>query len=283
MKSSLFTRIIGYTFMLTAIIGVSLFILAIINIWQIKEPVYENLISTVNLADDTLSATADALTLIDEALITASLNITTLENTIQATSRAVGDTTPILDSITSLALAVVTVAQCALADEDLPNTILTVQTALESAQSSAKLIESALSTITAIPFLPGDPYNPPVPLHEALGQASESLEPMHDSMSEINDSLKTSRGNLILIQAELNIMARHISELNNTLYSAQSVLTQYQDVVSNIQDRLDIFKTKLPTWLNIISWASTIFLAWLIILQLGLFMQGLDLIKRENN
>jgi len=271
MKSSLFTRIIGYIFILTAIIGVSLFILAIVNLWQIKEPVYENLISTVNLADDTLSATVDALALIDEAIINASLNISTLENTIQATSRAVGDTTPILDSITSLA------------DEDLPNTILTVQIALESAQSSAKLIESVLSAITAIPFVPGDPYDPPVPLHEALGQASESLEPMHDSMSEINDSLKTSRGNLILIQAELNIMARHISELNNTLYSAQSVLTQYQDVVSNIQYRLDTFKAKLPSWLNMVSWVSTIFLAWLIILQLGLFMQGLDLIKRENN
>ena len=197
---------IGFIFVITAIVGVSLFILAIVNIWQIKEPVYESLTSSLNLADDTLSATTDALTLIDEALINASLNITTLENTIQATSRAVGDTTPILDSVTSLA------------DEDLPNTILTVQTALESAQSSAKLIESALSTITAIPFVPGDPYDPPVPLHEALGQASESLEPLHESMSEINDSLKTSRGNLILIQAELNIMARHINELNKKLY-----------------------------------------------------------------
>ncbi|MCJ7660336.1 MAG: hypothetical protein MUO67_14410 [Anaerolineales bacterium] len=271
MKNSLLTRIIGFIFVITAIIGVSLFILAMVNIWQIKETVYESLTSSLNLADDTLSATADALTLIDEALINASINISTLENTILATSRAVGDTTPILDSVTSLA------------DEDLPNTILTVQIALESAQSSAKLIESALSIITAIPFVPGDPYDPPVPLHEALGQASESLEPLHESMSEINDSLRTSRGNLILIQAELNIMARHINELNKTLYSAQSVLAQYQDVVSNIQDRLVSFESKIPTWLNLTAWTITIFLVWLSIIQFGLFMQGLDLIKRENN
>ena len=271
MKNSLLTRIIGYIFLITAIVGVSFCILAIVNIWQIKEPVYENLTSSLNLADDTLSATADALTLVDEALINASLNITTLEKTIKATSRAVGDTTPIIDSVSSLA------------DEDLPNTILTVQTALDSAQSSAKLIESALSIITAIPFVPGDPYDPPVPLHEALGQASGSLEPLYDSMTEINDSLKTSRGNLILIQAELNIMARHINELNTTLYSAQSVLTQYQDVVSNLQERLVNFETKLPTWLNFTAWATSIFFVWLSILQFGLFMQGMDLIKRENN
>jgi hypothetical protein len=271
MKSSTITQIIGYVFMITAFIGVLLFILAIVNIWQIKEPVYDNLTSSLNLADDTLSATADSLTLIDEALINASVNITTLENTITATSRAVGDTTPILDSVTTLT------------DEDLPNTILTIQTALESAQSSAELIESALSTITAIPFVPGDPYTPAVPLHEALGQASESFEPMYDSMSDINDSLKTSRGNLILIQAELNIMARHISEFNNTIKSARYVLTQYQDVVSNLQGRLETFKTKLPSWINLITWTITIFLAWLIILQIGLFMQGLDLVKRKNN
>ena len=89
MKNSLLTRIIGFIFLITAIVGVLLCILAIVNIWQIKEPVYDNLTSSLNLAEDTFSATADALTLVDEALINASSNITTLENTIKATSRAV--------------------------------------------------------------------------------------------------------------------------------------------------------------------------------------------------
>jgi uncharacterized coiled-coil protein SlyX len=102
-------------------------------------------------------------------------------------------------------------------------------------------------------------------------------------MSGIKDGMKTTRGNIILIQAELNIMARHIKELNKTLSSAQLVVTQYQKIVMNLQERLANFETKLPKWLNVAAWTITIFLIWLGIIQLGLFMQGIDLITRDSN
>jgi len=269
MKSSLILRIFGFFFVVAAVFGLILSIFAISKVWQYKELIYQNLSSSIELAEDTLDATANALTVIDEGLATMSTNITILENTIKATSRAFGDTTPIADSLIPLV------------DEDLPKTILSAQTSLNSAQTSAELIENALTTITSIPFVPGDPYDPPVPLHEALGLVSESLEPIDDSMTEIKDSLNTTRGNIILIQAELNIMARHINELNKSLYSAQSVVAQYQKIVSNLHERLGILETKLPNWLYSSALVMTIFLIWLGILQLGLFIQGIDLITRS--
>jgi hypothetical protein len=42
------------------------------------------------------------------------------------------------------------------------------------------------------------------------------------------------------------------------------------------------FETKLPTWIDVGVWTITILLIWLGILQLGLFVQGIDLIQRQN-
>jgi len=269
MTDNLINRIIGYLLIFTALIGGIVCVYGIINVWRIKDPLSTSISNTFQLTQETLSATSDALILIEGSLNSTKVSITTLENTIKSTSRSVGDTTPILDSVITLT------------DEELPNTILSIQTALKSAQTSAELIENVLTIITKIPFVPGDPYDPALPLHLALGETSDSLEPLYESLGDIKDSLSLSRGNLIMIQAELNIIARHINDINNTLDTAITIVLQYQEVVTRMIDRLALIESNMPTWLNGAAWGISILLVWFIIIQLGLLMQGLSLVRAE--
>ncbi len=80
-----------------------------------------------------------------------------------------------------------------------------------------------------------------------------------------------------MIQAELNIMARHIGEINESLYIGQTVISQYQEIVANLLERVSHTQSSLPEWINILSWSITIFLTWVGITQLGLLLQGLEM------
>lgn len=161
---------------------------------------------------------------------------------------------------------------------DLPDAIEATQMSLETAQSSARLIESFLRTLSSIPFLPIEPYNPQVPLQESLGEVSASLEGIPQSLLDMEENLGQSQGNLILIQAEFNIMARHVEQINKSLTNAEIIVVEYQKVVSELQDRTSNLENDIPQRINNLVWWLTIILIWLAITQLGVLLQGITLL-----
>ncbi len=266
MKTTL-NYMLGIAMIVAAILGLLLSVVGLIGAITIRKPLVENLTNTLELFDDTLTATADGLSVVYQSLDQASMNVSTLEDTLQASGRAIQDTTPMFDTLTKMV------------QDDLPATITATQTSLTSAQTSAALIENALMTITSLPLIPGGPYNPKTPLNQALGQVSDSLTPLIDSFDSLEDSLKVSKGNLILMQAEINIMAMHIGQIQDQLDNAQSVIEQYQSVVSRLQEQVNFARESLPRWVNVLSLFAVLFFIWLAITQIGLLTQGLERMK----
>jgi hypothetical protein len=101
--------------------------------------------------ETTLGATGNALTVADQSLTQASQVILTLGSTIDTTSKTVNDSIPMMDTLGN----VIT--------QQLPTTIETAQTSLQAAQSSARVVDSTLSLITAIPFISNQQYQPEAP------------------------------------------------------------------------------------------------------------------------
>lgn len=261
-----FDRIIGVVLILASVAGLILSMLGIVEMWRLRRTMTSGLLESIELLDTTLQATTDGLTVVDESLSKATLDVYALGNTLQTTGQAIHDTNPLLDELTRLV------------SEDLPDAILTTQTALTSAQASARLIESTLKIVTAIPLLPLEPYDPPVPLDVALGNVSTSLDPIPDSLSAMEQSMTTSQGNLLLIEAEFNIMARHIGEINASLTEARTVVAQYQGVVDEVHVQVLELQTNLPKWMGALTWFVTLVLLWLAVTQVGLLMQGMEML-----
>jgi hypothetical protein len=182
---------------------------------------------------------------------------------------AVEDTTPLMDSISKLM------------GTGLPDAILATQSALTSAQSSARSVESTLALITSFPLLPIEPYQPEVPLTDALGNVSASLDPIPQSFTSIEDSMKTSKGNITMLAAQINIIANNVSELRTNLNDAQQVLSQYQMVLGTLQKQVDATLVNLPQLLNGMAWGVTIILVWLGLTQVGLLYQGFEMVGAE--
>jgi peptidoglycan hydrolase CwlO-like protein len=263
-----FRRITGYALILASVAGLIFSLAGIIGIWGVQRNLTESLTETVDLLDLTMETTTQGLTVVDESLTKASTDVRALSATLQTTGKAIKDTNPIVVEVSEL-----------VADE-LPDAIFKTQTALTSAQASARLIERTLTIISNLPLLPIEAYNPPVPLDVALGEVVTSLEPLPDTLSAMESTLSTSQGNLIMIEAEFNIMARHINEINGSLTGARAVITQYQGVVSSLQEQINNLQTNLPTWMNMATWFITIGLVWLGLTQLGLLAQGLEMVAR---
>lgn len=257
-------RIIGITFIVAAIIGLLFSIAGVVLVWVVKDPLTSNILTTLDLISTTLEATSSGLTIADETISNAISDVTTLENTIQTASRAIGDSVPIIEALASLM------------SESLPDAIEATQTSLVTAEDAARSIESTLRLVTSIPLLPLESYDPDVSFVKALGDVSSSLDPIPDSMKEMESSLNKTKGNLTMISAQVSIISRSIGDLKTSLFELQDVLDQYLNVFSTLQERIDSIYNNLPTIVNVSAWITTFIFIWLGIAQLGLLTQGLE-------
>jgi hypothetical protein len=264
-------RIIGITFVVAAIFGLIFSLAGVVFVWVVKEPITQNLVSTIDLIETTLEATSSGLTVAEDTLTQAITDLGNLESTIQTASKTLEDSVPMVETLSSLT------------SESLPGAIEATQTGLNSVQDAARSIESTLRLITSIPFIPIESYDPEVSFTDALDDVSSSLEPIPDSLLEMEKTLNKTKGNLVLISAQVRIIARNIGELKTSLYQVQLVVGQYQDVITVLQSRVETFRSNLSTIITISIWLFTIIFIWLGIAQLGLLTQGLERIDRSAN
>jgi hypothetical protein len=263
---TVFARIIGVILSFTAIIGILFSIVALIALWTYRPNVSTFAKENILLFGETLDTTQAGLVLAASSLESSILSITTLEATVEATARSIDDTAPLIQTFVVLTR------------EDLPNTLNSAQLSLVAAQDSAEIIDGLLSAVASIPFVPQDLYNPPVPLHVALGQVSESLENLPEALKTMENSLNLTSQNLEVIQADITMMAEDIHEINLSMVEAQTVMNDYQALVSDYQLRVDRMEQNIDQWIDMAYIILTFLLVLLGVTQLGLFTQGLALL-----
>jgi hypothetical protein len=268
-EKTIMRKFIGIALIIAAVFGLILSIGGIAGIWIIKDRLAANVKNTIGMISTTIEATGSALVVADKALGNAVTSVSALENTVQTLGVTVSDTTPLLDSISKIMT------------EDFPSTMQATQVALSSAQNSARSIESTLRLLTAIPILPIEPYQPTVPLTDALGNLNESLNPLTESFSSMDKLLASSRGNLTMLAAQVNIISRRVGEIKTSLSEAQQVISQYQNVTSTFAAQMESVQQSIDNWIVMLTWVLTIIFIWLALTQVGLLMQGWEMVTAE--
>lgn len=263
-------RTLGIALICVAMIGFLFSLVALVSLPRLKAGVTDSLMGNLKLASDTLDNSAQGLQVADQSLQKSIESVTALQDTITSTAQTINATTPMVDTMAKLAR------------QDLPNTITTAQTSLAAAQDSAKIIDGVLRALSSIPFVPKDLYNPPVPLDQALGQVSASLDPMPAALSTMEKSLTTSRDNLNTVQGDFTRMAANISDIKTSLQDARVVVDQYSALAAEMQSRLSRWEARLPGLINLAAWVLAFVFLWIAIAQVGLFLQGWELFHRKN-
>jgi len=260
------SRIIGVLLILAAIGGLIFSLVAMYTVWTIKEPVAEGISSTGGILTSTLKTTSEGIELSKQALESSAQSIQALQSTLRATGSAIEATEPFLDSVG------------ALMKDELPATISATQSSLDAVQKTAKIIDTVLQALTI--FNRGA-YQPEQPLHEAIGDVSQSLNEIPASMRDMESSLTDSKESLDVIKEDLSIMADSIAEIESSVSEFSNVLDQYLDLLDDLVLQLENLEMNFPTYWNWLATGITIFLVWMAIAQLGLLTQGLELLRRK--
>ena len=93
--------------------------------------------------------------------------------------------------------------------------------------------------------------------------------------------LATSSGNLGTAEQELLGVATNLSLIGVNLSNAQQVVTDYQTAVTTSKEQLENLRENGPKWITTSAVVLTIMLIWLAIAQIGLLIQGWEMLRTK--
>jgi hypothetical protein len=262
-------RPIGYALVVVGIAGVLLGAIGIYQIWQAKSGLETSSLNALAATQETLLLTQSGLTNVSKSLTTIDTNISTLNNTILTVAQSLNDAVPVLDSISSLL------------QDELPTTLEATQTSLETAEASAQLLDSVMRVLTAIPFYPGEPYDPEVPLHVSVQNVAASLEKVPGSLIDIGSQLENNKENFSDIEDDLITLSITLTGISTDISIVKTTLGEYQNLLTSLGTQIDLIEERLAGILATIAWFLTLLIFWLILTQIGLIIQGLSLTEYE--
>jgi hypothetical protein len=247
-----------------ALLSLTISLFFLIQIWRLKQPVTEGLVSNLDLLHRTAATSETALQVIETTVTNLAATTTALEETTLSTAQTIHNTGLLVDTFSTLS------------GEDFPTIITNTQSALASAQTSAIVIDNVLSALASIPLI-GIDYNPETPLNQALAQVSASLSPLPAELAKIQDNLDTTNTSLQSLEETVVAINLNLQDIQTNLANAQVVIDEYQVEVSNLETRLARSREIAPVWVLRGTWILTFLVIWLGISQLGMLVEGLDM------
>lgn len=265
-----FRRLSGVFLVLLALAGLVVTVYSLQRVFGLKEALSPRIEAELELADESLRITNQAIDVVEAALKTASSNISTMRDALLTLAQSVHDAVPILNSLSTLT------------GKTLPDTITATQASLITAQTTAKTIEDILQVITRIPLMPGEPYDPEVPLYIALGQITKDLDKINPQLNAMDKDLADSKTSLAALENDIIQITQDLQLINGNLNDAVKVLSQYRNLVNRLQTRLDTLKGQIPGWIAAITIFLVFILVWIAIYQVDLLIRGYKLIRAQS-
>jgi methyl-accepting chemotaxis protein len=264
--SAISRKALGVIMICISALGFLMSIFLLFQVWYYRQPAINSLQAGLQQSSAILQTTGEGLTVIDQVVKNVYTTTVYLDDATYALGETMQSTSRFMDS------AGVFVG------EDLINTITNTQTALDSAQSSAVVIDNILSTLSKIPLI-GITYNPPTPLNKALGEVSDSLNPVQASLKNFQINLDNTNVNMQVLSDQISTLGLKIGIINNNLIQAQTTINSYRSQVDSLISTVERAKTSLPTWITTLAWMLTAIILWLVLIQIGILLQGIMLLS----
>lgn len=242
-------------------LGIIISLFMLVEVWHFRLPATEQLQTSASQLSAVLQITNDGLMVIDQVVKNVYTSTVYMNDATNAFSQTVQSTSQFMDS-----------AGIFIGD-NLLSTITSTQTALGSAQASATVIDNLLSTLSKIPLI-GISYNPAVPLNEALGDVSSSLDPLQTTLKDFQINLTGTRSNMQSFSSQISVLNQNIQTIQRNLDQALVTITQYRDQITLLQKLTREAINNLPKWTNIVAWIITLMLSWLILIQISILLQA---------
>jgi len=241
-------------------------VVGMIALWQYEARLKVQLDDTLAVVEDTVTGMNAGLILADKTLDQTTAMADTLAETLRATGESVENAIPLLESVRQVTTI------------DLPDTVRSTQVALDAAQASAKVIDTAMAILRAIPFL-GLGGASEAPLGETLKNVSASLDDIPTTLLSMDESLSTSTEDMAEMPAMLTDMAANVDSIRTNLKDAQVVTDQFLVTMASLEGKVTVAREKTPATLDRIALMLTLVMLWLAMTQIGLLVQGMGMLR----
>jgi len=270
MKKPTRIRIFGIALIIFSALGILFSIAGIASIWIIRPRINHALLVLLDSFDETLVTTGNGLDVLDNAVLDSITNLGIIENSLND----LGETLDVVSSSLE--------SSATLIGDDLRLTIIETQTALNSASTSAILIDNTLKAVASIPLI-GKDYQPDVPLHTSLQQVAGNLEDVPESLESIEQSLDDTVSGLDSLKQDLSTLSENIGSIEKDLEDAQLVIDDYYDIIEKVSLKSDNLRNKFSGCLILSLLILSGILFWLALAQLNVLIQGIDYWQGEQH
>ena len=247
-------------------IGIIICLFFIFLTWRIRQPTTEKLQSAARQTSALLDTTIAGLDVIDQVVTNVYSSTLYLDDATNALAQTIQSTGQFIDTAG------------AFVGEDFSQTITNTQKTLESAQSSALVIDNILTTLSSVPLI-GINYNPATPLNVALGEVSSSLDPLKIALQNFQKNLLTTKTNMQEFSDQILLVGQNINEINQNLAASMVVIENYHAQAASLQSWVNNAITSLPGWVTTFCIILTIFILLLIMVQAAILLQAVYMLK----
>lgn len=275
---SVLRRILGILVMIAGILGLALGVAGLVGVWMVKPTVVTHLTTTVEALNTSASTSQEAMGVTQEALGATMDSLDALSVMLGATADSVEATAPVIDQATIMM------------GENLPGVLEGAVESLDSAQQAAVVMDSAVRSLEAfqiamsdVPLIrgfveaPTQTYDPDQPLADSLGDVAQNLEGLPAMFEQMSEDMGKADDNLVTIEDSLNIMSQNVDLIAGNLGEYQTMVGQSQRAMGDLQPVLADLQDNLVPIIDGVALALTLFLVWLLAIQVVVLSQGWEL------
>lgn len=231
----------------------------------------------LDLAIDSLQTVSDSLTLARQTIADVHTSLETVQTTATDVAVSLEASQPMVADV------------AAIAGQDLPRSVETIQAAIPNAAQAAEAIDSTLTTLnrfkidTTILGFPiqydlGIDYNPDVPFGESVLAIGRSLDDMPIRLRNLQTALEDTAVNLQTISEDMRSLSTDLDGINGRLLDFDPLITDYIRIVTETDDNLRLIRGQIDQQVASAQFVITLGMVWLAVSQLVPLYLGLDLL-----
>jgi len=261
-----FYRTAGVILVISAVIGLLLGGFGIWGVWRLKPQADTFLIDTTQSAVDAVDLADSALEEVSETLKVINDGLQSINELKDGLADMVVRITPILDRTSTFV------------GQDVVAVMSGLQGALNTLETGMTAVQNSLSFLYRIPLLGGYVYDTSTTMTDGVVEMEEQVTGLSASFATFEQDLVTASENLSSMQQNIDNFASSVNEADLSLQRHLDNVALYQEDLSDMRDDILDFRARWLRNFKYIAIGTTVVLAWMLLLMVGVTIFGGDLV-----
>lgn len=260
-----FYRAAGVLLLISAVAGLALGGFGIWSVWKIKPEAEVFLVDTTQTAVDAIDLADGALGEVSQTLQILNEGLQSINGVKDNLAGMLTGITPVLESTSSFV------------GEDLVSVLGGVQSAFTTLNTGMTAVQNALSFLRFVPLLGDFVYDSSTSMTDGVDEMEGQVSGLTTSFENLEEDLLNASANMEELQTNIEGFADAVDQADLSLQRHLDNVAAYQEELSDMRTDVLAFRERWLQNIQRIAVWSTVILAWMLLLMIGVTVLGGDL------